>query len=103
MKELEAKVLRNILEYLRLRRITAWRNNVGRKGGVTFGVKGLPDIIGHYKGRFLGIEVKREDGGKMTPEQMAFMYEACDDGCLMVMARGVVDVQVMLDEADRCL
>lgn len=32
-------------------------------------VKGVPDILGCYRGRFFAIEVKREKGGSVSPLQ----------------------------------
>lgn len=34
-------------------------------------VKGIPDIMGCYKGKFFAIEVKREKGGVIAPMQEA--------------------------------
>lgn len=43
----------NVLEW------EVWRNNTGRKGGISFGYKGSGDVIGFTdKGIFVSIEVK---------------------------------------------
>ena len=53
-----------------------WVNNVGRKGGVRFGKKGLPDIIGYSKeGKFVGVECKNlNTRDALTDEQDAFLW-----------------------------
>lgn len=61
----EAQIQRQVLDYLRLRRIPATRNQAGhvRVGSswINLGSPGWPDIIACWRGRFLGIEVKRPD------------------------------------------
>ena len=54
-----------------------WRNNVGTaqtdKGFIRFGLcVGSCDLIGIYKGRFVGLEIK-QPGKKPTPEQSNFI------------------------------
>lgn len=61
-----------------------WRQNNGRafdprtKAVVTFGVPGLPDILGVVNGRFFAIECKRPKGGVFSDVQIAvrLMIEA---------------------------
>lgn len=49
-----------------------WKNNSGRMGGVSYGYKGSPDLIGLDKtGRFFGIEVKTGTG-RLSVDQIAF-------------------------------
>lgn len=72
----EANIQQAIIEYLALdRKGFFWRNNTGmatyghRK--VMYGKKGSPDIIGTYKGKFIGIEVKKKNG-KQSDDQKVF-------------------------------
>lgn len=60
----------------------AWRQNSGRRGGIRFGFKGLPDIAGYHRqsGRALFIECKR-DGERLTPEQFEFLSLALAGRC----------------------
>lgn len=57
---------------------TLWRNNTGKlqnKDGrwVTYGLcVGSPDLIGIYKGKFVGIEIKQPNK-KPTKEQQQFI------------------------------
>lgn len=101
MEQRESDIQHQIMAYLAAIGVKAWRNNVGRRGGVSFGLAGLPDIIGYYKGgRFLGIEVKAA-GGKVTPEQMDFINAAHEAGAIAIVARSVDDVMAALDYADK--
>ena len=88
----EHDIQKQILDYLHFVGITAWRNNSGQAGGVSFGKKGLPDIIGYYyDGRFLGIEVKQAKG-VVTKAQAEIIEEAQESGALVFVARSVEDV-----------
>lgn len=42
-------------------------------------ISGLPDLIGCYKGRFFGLEVKKK-GGKESKLQQAVIKLLCDSG-----------------------
>lgn len=91
----ETEIQSQILDYLKLRRIFAWRNNtrVVRIGGrlVRFGAPGSPDIIGVVNGRFLAIEVKKP-GKSPTEEQERFMQELTMNGAIVIVASCVEDV-----------
>lgn len=88
----ETDVQREILEAVQAAGVFAWRNNTGRRGGVSYGLKGSADIIGVLPdGRFLAIEVK----GPKTPvrqEQWDFLDKVADNGGLAMVARSVDDV-----------
>jgi len=53
--------------------------------------KGVSDIIGIYKGRFLAIEVKTPKG-KVTEAQRAFIDRVNKEGGIAFVARSVEDV-----------
>lgn len=92
----EHPVQTEILEYLALLGVEAWRNNVGRRGGITFGKAGLPDILGFLPdGRFLAIEVKRPKGGRNRPKQVEFIDKAKKAGAVAFFARSVEEVQAV--------
>jgi hypothetical protein len=89
----EGQVVRDVLDYLELSGVYAFRCNTGRRGGVAFGKVGLSDIIGIMPdGRFLAIECKRPDGGAMSDDQLAFLQEVAERGGLAIVARSVDDV-----------
>jgi len=92
----ETNIQRQILDYLARVGVMAWRNNTGRRGGVQFGAKGSPDILGVLPGgRALGIEVKKP-GEKATPDQLAW-------GKRMLGMGGAWCVAVSLEAAQYCV
>jgi hypothetical protein len=97
---LEKHIQRQILEYLDLKGIFAWRNNSGavfseykgRKRMIRYGLKGSSDILGILNdGRFLAIEVKKPDG-KPTTEQLEFIDRINKNGGLAFIARSITEV-----------
>lgn len=97
MSNPETKLQRQILDYLALRRIMAWRNNSGwLKIGqrvIQMAPAGSPDIIGILPGgRFLGIECKMQREG-LSIEQRKFCRRLQDNGALVFVARSVGDVE----------
>ncbi len=52
---------------------------------------GVPDIVGIYKGRYLGIEVKTPNG-KLSPKQTLFLRTINEQGGIAFVARDVADV-----------
>ena len=92
----EGNVLSEIKGYLAARGIFFFRCNTGRRGGVSFGIKGAPDIVGLLpNGRFLAIEVKGP-GGKPSEAQMSFLGEILKNG-------GLAFVAYSIDDVVRCL
>jgi hypothetical protein len=88
----ESDIVKNCLTYLRLKNHMAWRNNTGRRGRISFGLRGSPDIIGIMPdGRFLGVECKVE-GGTQSPEQADFQRHATERNALYIVARSLDDI-----------
>ncbi len=92
-----------IMEYLALKGIYAWRNNSGtlrdRRGiPVRFGKVGSADILGVAPdGKFLAIEVKRPGGSwGVQPAQEAFLQEITRRG-------GYAGVATCLEDVDSIL
>lgn len=56
---------------------------------------GWPDIVGVYKGRFIGVEVKRP-GKKPTPLQEFKLEELAKAGALVGVATSVDDAQKLM-------
>lgn len=81
---LEKEIQNNICEWLHFNKYFFWRSNnipvFGRNNGgkMTFRAmpkyspKGLPDIIVVHKGKFVGIEVKREEKSVIREDQLIF-------------------------------
>ena len=100
----EGIILAQILAYLKMRRVYAWRNNTGavklegRSGSrfVRYGMKGSSDILGILDdGRFLAIEVKAPTG-RATPEQSCFLGEIRARGGVAFIARSAEEVERQL-------
>lgn len=92
----ESEIQKQILDYLKWRGIFHWRNNVGRKHNLQFGLKGSADIMGVTKnGIFFAIEVK-DWKGKPTPEQKAFEKKVNNNNAVYVLARDVYRVKDIL-------
>jgi hypothetical protein len=97
---LEKDIQKQILQWLSLKGMLAWRQNTGAvqldKEGpsryVRFGVKGCCDILGVLPGgKFLGIEVKRGTG-RVSPDQQQFIAMVLAAGGMAFVARSVEDV-----------
>lgn len=78
-----------------------WRNNSGalpdRTGRIVrYGLVGSPDIIGCYRGRFVGIEVKAATG-KQRDAQINFQRAFEKSGGLYVLARSADDAMAALE------
>lgn len=115
MGTIENQVQSACFKYLQLRGAFVWRNNtrtimVPGKGGkprpMFFGgCPGAPDIMGILPGgRFIGVECKKPLGPKgghggsvQTLDQQAWQNECERTGGLYVLARGVEDVEKMLN------
>jgi hypothetical protein len=105
---LESVIQAKILDWLKAQGYFCWRSNNApifdpkrkafRAAG-KYAPKGLPDICGilqrtdgTYQGRAFFIEVKRP-GGKLRPDQAAFMDQANELGALAFMATSLDEVQ----------
>jgi Holliday junction resolvase len=82
----EKDITMQIRNLLKTFQIFHWKNHGG-----PMGAKGVPDILGCYQGKFLGIEVKTEKG-KPSPEQVRFIQNLNDAGGIAFIARSVDDV-----------
>lgn len=60
-------------------------------------IKGVSDILGLWKGKFLAIEVKAPKG-YLTPEQKAFIAKVRSEGGIAFVARSIDDVKRELGE-----
>ncbi len=76
-----------------------WRHNSGslptKTGRVSFGVIGSPDIIGAYRGRAIGIEVKSASGMlRKSQERFRVAFERA--GGIYIVARSTSDALTAL-------
>lgn len=60
-------------------------------------VKGVSDILGIWKGKFLAIEVKSETG-RLSIEQKNFITRVNEEGGIAFMARSIEDCVKILKE-----
>lgn len=95
----ETIIQAKILKYLHSQGYLAFRVNNGaiwdarlKQYRTHVGMKGVPDIICVIKGKFHGIEVKKEKGGKQSPEQFIFQQRLEEAGGVYISARSVEDV-----------
>jgi hypothetical protein len=101
----EAHVQATILQYLRLRGAHAIRVNSGAvrtdKRFVRFNDSpGCSDIVCCYRGRFIALEIKRDDKAKPTDLQTSFLGEIRRAGGLASVVWDVSQVQLLLDAID---
>jgi len=88
----EQDITRQIRQVLKLCRVWHWKN---WSGPMTY-PKGISDILGVYQGRMLCIEVKKP-GGRVSPEQRAFLDRVNDEGGIGFVAYSVDDVVERLE------
>ena len=89
------QLMLDIQNYLFSKKIFAWRQNVtgiplasGRMRPAT--KKGVPDILGCYKGHFFGVEVKKEKES-VSHEQRSFHSSIFQAGGKVFVARSFDD------------
>lgn len=85
-KILEADITKAIRKLLRQHGIFHFKHFGGFAGR-----KGVSDILGIYKARFLAIEVKRP-GNKLTDAQVKFLKEVSDNGGIALVAHSTEEV-----------
>lgn len=89
----EALVMRQIRDALPLYAswLQLWRNNTGRRGGVSYGLgRGSADWIGVGWGRFIAIECK-DDDGVVSADQVAWLASVEHFGGFAAIVRNVGD------------
>lgn len=101
--KLEKETMKEICEWLASHDYFFWRsNNVpvfasGRfRAMPKYTPKGLPDIIVVKRGKFIGIEVKRE-GFKKTEQQEKFQHDLEMHGGIYILAYHLSDVQNVIN------
>ena len=101
----ESGVLADCLQYLQARGIYHWRNNTGAVRiapgrFVHFGKKGSSDILAILPGgRFLAVECKAPDRGRLSPEQREFLEKIRGLGGMALVVRSWWELDEALREA----
>lgn len=90
---LESKIQKDILAFLRRNRVYHFRFQAQSN------LNGLPDIICLYKGFFLGLELKKENG-KPTELQLKKINSINENGGIGRIIRSVEEVEDLLREID---
>lgn len=98
IKQTEAEITESIRNMLRNLGVFHWKNFSGPMQHP----KGISDILGIWKGRFLAIEVKTEKG-RVTDHQKEFLRHVNQSGGLGFVARSVDVVIDQLGVRDRFL
>jgi Holliday junction resolvase len=62
--------------------------------------RGLPDIIGCYRGRYVSFEVKRDAEGKPTPLQEHTMKRIRTEGGVSIRIHTVEQAMLVIDRLD---
>ena len=108
---LESTVQKAIFEYLSyLKGGKFWRNNTtgvydarNKRFRTLLGPgdpKGSPDIVGVYKNRFVGIEVKSPNNRLRPNHQKEFLNAITRNGGFAIFANCVTDVKTLIKEID---
>lgn len=85
-----------IIKYLKAKGYFFWRNNVGRKKNMYFGLRGSADILGATQnGIFFAIEVK-DNKGNLSPYQIKFFETLNKNNCIAILARRLEHVSDIL-------
>jgi len=101
----ETQLVKSILQYLGMKGILAWRNNVGgmpwtskqgKRRLMRFGQPGAPDILGIMPyGRLLAIEAK-VGRNKLSPLQESWLERAKEAGAQVIVAYSLDDVMAVI-------
>ena len=99
-------LVRACVEYLRLRGVVCWQQNVGaiRRGTHLYRVApaGTPDVLGYLPPTGRGIAVECKTGsGKANKDQVAWHERARAAGVLVLVVRDVRDLEQALEGAER--
>lgn len=86
---LEDKVQKDILAYLKKNRVFHFRFQAQSN------LNGVPDIICCYKGLFIGLELKREKGGKASGLQERKIEAINNAGGIGLVVRSVEEVETL--------
>jgi hypothetical protein len=89
------------VEHLAMFGVTLRRNNCGRRGSYSYGIKDWPDLLGYDgRGRFWAIEIKnRETGDHLRGKQEAWMVLMRHKGCMVGVVACMEDVDRLVKEA----
>lgn len=106
----EQIIQKQVMEYLKLKRIWFRRFNTGRRGGVQYGSVGMGDILCTFPKHFvcanydtshdiclLWLEIKTPKG-QQSLDQIKFMDEVREEGHYYAVIRSIEDLEAVLKE-----
>jgi penicillin-binding protein-related factor A (putative recombinase) len=93
--KLEKHIVTDIIKHLnKVDECHVWKTH----GGM-YSTPGVPDVVGVYRGKFLGIEVKRpEKKNNVTKLQQAFINKLNNCGGISFVACSVDDVRGVIND-----
>ncbi|PHV72170.1 nuclease [Sporanaerobium hydrogeniformans] len=91
---LESNIQKDILKYLKSRN-DCWFFKA--HSGSSYSSKGTPDIIGHYRGLFVGFEVKRPKVGVLSDLQANTIRKINTTGGRAYIVTSVEEVKEILE------
>lgn len=91
---LESKIQKDILNYLRRKRIFHLRFQAQSN------INGIPDVICCYKGLFIGLELKQENG-RATELQKRKLDAINNAGGIGLIVKSVEEVEQLFDQIDK--
>ena len=92
----EHEIQTQIIKYLKAKGYFFWRNNVGKKKNMHFGLKGSADLEGVTpNGIFFAIEVK-DHRGLLSVEQLMFSQKVENNNAIYILARCLEHVSMIL-------
>ena len=91
---LESKIQKDILNYLRHKRIFHLRFQAQSN------INGIPDVICCYKGLFIGLELKQENG-RATELQKRKLDAINNAGGIGLIVKSVEEVEQLFDQIDK--
>lgn len=91
---LESKIQKDIRDYLTKKRVYHWRFQAQTN------LNGIPDILCLYKGFFIGLELKQENG-VATGLQLRKIQNINDNGGIGLIVKSVEEVKQLFDKIDK--
>ena len=91
---LENQVQKDVLKYLKKQRVYHFRFQA------QVNLNGMPDIIALYRGYFLGLELKRPNGGRATGLQLKKLDAINENGGIGVVIDNVENLKLLLSLID---
>lgn len=91
---LESKIQKDIRAYLTKKRVYHWRFQAQTN------LNGIPDILCLYKGFFIGLELKQENG-VATGLQLRKIKNINDNGGIGLIVKSVEEVKQLFDQIDK--